>query len=368
MTKARRRQKRPSHNHQLHRREDHELPFIEHVHELRKRLTHIAISVGFFGAATYAVERQIVAILLKPAHGQQFIYTSPGGGIDFLFRVCVYVGIIASIPVIIHQLLRYIEPLIKKESAHFIAWGAFVSGVLAVAGVLYGYFWGLPAALNFLLHQFVTTQIRPLVTIQSYMSFVMVYMVGSALLFQVPLVLLFINRIKPLKPQRLFRYERHVIAGALVISALMNPTPNILALLFLAGPIILMYQIGIVLIWYLNRSHQPSRKVLTLREQDAAEQTARSERATHLQAWPEASFVQTPVTAPHKPQLTPAAPVIAPKSAPMQIRPQQYVHTATQRRATFTPRVRPVMNDFHVVPRKRPLQSGGMPGQLDSAL
>ena len=228
------------------------------------------------------VERQIVRVLLAPAKGQQFIYTSPGGGIDFLFRVCLYVGLVASIPVIVYQLLKYLQPLIRHDSAWLIAWGSVASGVLAVVGVLYGYFWGLPAALHFLLHQFVTTQVRPLVTIQSYLSFVTVYMVGSALLFQVPLVLALINRIKPLKPGGLLRYERHVVAGALLIAALMNPTPNIFALLFLAGPIIVSYQAGILIVWYVNRASVRPAAVTALMEQDAAVQTARTQRMTTM--------------------------------------------------------------------------------------
>ncbi len=243
---------------------------------------YVALSVVVFSVAAYGVEHHIVDLLLRPAHGQRFIYTSPGGGIDFLFRLCLYVGIIASIPVIIYQFLRYIEPLIKQASMHFIAWGSFISGVLAVAGVLYGYIWGLPAALHFLLNQFITQQIQPLVTIQSYLSFVMVYMVGSALLFQIPLVLIFINRIKPLKPGRLLKYERHVIVASVVLAALMNPTPNVLALFLLAAPIILMYQVGIFIIWRTNRRVKRPAVVPELLEQDVATQSARASRSARL--------------------------------------------------------------------------------------
>lgn len=233
---------------------DHRRPFIDHVHELRRRVMYVALSVIFWSCVAYSVEHPIVDALLRPAHNQQFIYTSPGGGINFLFRVCLYVGIAASIPVIVYQLLRYVQPLIRKESSRFILLGSLVSGVLAVIGMVYGYFLGLPAALDFLLHQFVTKQIQPLLTIQSYMSFVTVYMLGSAMLLQVPLILVFINRVKPLKPQGLFKYERHVIAGAFIIAGLMNPTPNVFALFLIAGPLIAMYQVGIFIVWMTNRN------------------------------------------------------------------------------------------------------------------
>jgi sec-independent protein translocase protein TatC len=79
-------------------------------------------------------------------------------------------------------------------------------------------------------------------------------MVGSALLFQLPLILVFINRIKPLQPKQLLHYERWVILAAFVMAGLMNPTPNIISQLLVAGPFILMYQVGIGIIAVINRS------------------------------------------------------------------------------------------------------------------
>jgi sec-independent protein translocase protein TatC len=227
--------------------------FAEHLRELRRRLYYCAFAVFIFGCAVYGVQQQIVQLLIRPAHGQHFIYTSPIGGIDFLFKVCIYGGIILSLPVIVYNFLRFIEPLIARSTRRFIIWQSLACTVLALAGMAFGYFVGLPAALEFLMHQFTTIQIQPMVTIQSYMSFVIVYMVGSAMLFQLPLFLIFINRIKPLKPRRLFHYERWVILSAFVLAGLMNPTPNVLSQLLIAGPIIIMYQVGIGLIALINR-------------------------------------------------------------------------------------------------------------------
>jgi len=253
-------------------------PFIAHLLELRRRFFYIALSVFVWSCAAYGVQQHIVNILLKPSHGQDFVYTSPIGGIDFLFRVCLYTGLIFSIPVIVYQVLKYCEPLMGRDAARFTAWGSAISGILAAIGITFGYFAGLPAALHFLLHQFLTSQIKPLITIQSYMSFVMVYMFGAALMFQVPLIMIFINRIKPLKPKRLFHYERWVILGAFVLSGLMNPTPNLIDQLMVAGPIIVMYQVGIGIVALLNRPRYPAH-IRKLFEQDTSQQQIRYERA-----------------------------------------------------------------------------------------
>ncbi|HSX33022.1 MAG TPA: twin-arginine translocase subunit TatC [Candidatus Saccharimonadales bacterium] len=331
------------------------LPFIEHLYELRRRLVYIALSIGLWAAAAYAVQQKIVGILLAPSHNQQFIYTSVGGGIDFLFRVCIYAGVTFSIPVIVFQLLRYLAPLIKEDARRFVAWGSVVSGFLAFAGMLFGYFVGLPAALHFLLHQFTTSQIHPLLTIQSYMSFVSLYMFGSALLFQLPLIIIVINRIKPLRPQRLFHYERWVILLAFVGGGLMNPSPRLQDQLLLSGPVIITYQLAILLVWLLNRRKQRSPGLTKLLEQDAklraerlarfnaAVAAARASRASLPQAAPVVNRAAVPVS-----KKLAAAPAPAPLPSPASIspapaqrpsspsRPLRYLNDFTGRRATFS--------------------------------
>jgi sec-independent protein translocase protein TatC len=257
---------------------DQKLPFLEHFYELKRRLTIIAVSIFVFAVAAYGVQQHIVNFLLRPTHGQNLIYTSPGGGLDFLFRVCLYTGVICSLPVIIYQLLKYMEPLLGSDSIRFALGGSLISAILAVAGMAFGYYAGLPATLHFLFHQFTTSQIHPLIAVQSYMGFVTMYMFGAALLFQVPLIMIFINRIKPLKPSKLFKHERWMILIAFVLAVIMNPTPNVVDQLMLAGPMILMYQVGIGMVAFINRPRY-SPRVKSLLARDAEIQ---AERLTRL--------------------------------------------------------------------------------------
>ncbi len=250
-------------NHQLHTRLDLKRPFIEHVHELRRRLFYVAVSVVGFTLAGYFIQQQIVTWLLKPSHGQQFIYTTPGGGLNFLFQVCLYFGIALSIPVIVYQIVRYLEPLLGHHKRSLILRYSFYSFVFAIAGGVFGYYLGLPLLLHFLSHQFTTTQIRPLLTIQEYMSFITMYLLGSAILFQLPLIITFINRIKPLSPRRLLGWERYVIAFAFIAAAVMAPTTDITNLVFFTLPILAMYQISVLAVYLHNRRRVESPVVVT---------------------------------------------------------------------------------------------------------
>ena len=317
-------------------------PFVEHLHELRRRLYYVIISVLLWGVAIYAVQQQVVDALLRPAHGQHFIYTSVGGGVDFLFRICIYGGIIVSLPVIVYNGLRFLEPLITYNSRRFIFIGSFISGVLALVGIVFGYYIGLPAALHFLLHQFTTFQIQPLVTIQSYLHFVIVYMVGSALLFQLPLFLIFINRIKPLKPKRLLHYERWVILAAFVLAGLMNPTPNILSQLLIAGPFIVMYQVAILLIAIINRARRAKRIQLIGEQHTELGQAVHNLQGTARASTP--SLVRESKTLPLLSTTTPPRPrlisdfshtVTQPTALPVMKRPVMQALDLTEPRQCF---------------------------------
>jgi sec-independent protein translocase protein TatC len=259
-------------------KQDYVLTFAEHLQELRRRLLAVALVILLGSTVAYFVQQQIVAWLLRPAHHQHFIYTSPGGGIGFLFQVCTYIGITLSIPVMVYQVLRFVEPVIGDKERRFILRMSALSALLAIVGCAFGYLVGLPAALHFLGHQFTTSQIQPLLTIQEYMSFITVYLVGSALIFQVPLIVLFINRVKPLKPSQLLGVERFVIAGAFIVSMLMAPTVNVVDQLILAGPIILTYQFAAIIVLIKNRVRRPG-QVARLLAADRQAQTVRWQTA-----------------------------------------------------------------------------------------
>jgi sec-independent protein translocase protein TatC len=105
------------------------------------------------------------------------------------------------------------------------------------------------------------------------MSFLTIYLGGSALLFQLPLVVWFIDKIKPRGPKIFLKYERHVIAGSFIIAMLMAPVPNLIYQALIALPIIIMYQIAIGIVWFEHRpGSSASIAALRLRDKEVMEQ------------------------------------------------------------------------------------------------
>jgi sec-independent protein translocase protein TatC len=235
-------------------------PFIEHVHELRQRLFVVVLAIAVGSAVGYALSDRLITILKEPLH-QTLFYTTPTGAFSFVFRLSVSFGVIVALPVILYHIVRFLSPVMRHVTKRYIATMLTASLLLAAIGVVGAYFVSLPSALKFLTG-FHSNEIQSLITADEYFNFVLAYLAGSALLFQLPLIMLVINRITPLKPRKLMSWERYVIAGSFIIGALLTPTPDPFNQALMSIPIIITYQIGVVIIWLGNRRSMPAAQPL----------------------------------------------------------------------------------------------------------
>lgn len=229
-------------------------PFIEHVQELRLRLLVPALFLLIGGVVGYLLREPVQALLMKPL-SQPLFYTSPAGGFEFVFKVSLFVGVLAAVPVLTYNLLKFLEPAMPSHVNYLIIKVLVASVSLAGLGAGFAYFVSLPAALHFL-SEFGGADVHSLISTNEYLSFVTLYMAGFALLFQLPLILLFINRMTPLDPGRLLRRQRLVIVASFVLAAIVTPTPDPFNQLIMAGPMILLYEFSVALVWLTNRGRR----------------------------------------------------------------------------------------------------------------
>lgn len=224
-------------------------PFSEHVRELRQRLLISVAALLVGGSVGYMIHERLFSILRRPLHAQLY-YTTPTGGFNAIIKISILFGVVVAIPVFIYQLGKFLSPAFNHRirSLRIIV----SSVILAILGVLFGYYISLPAALHFLANVD-TTDLKSLITVNEYLNFVFAYLAGFALLFQLPLILLFINRIKPQRPGRLMRYQRWVILISFILAAFLTPTPDPINQTIMALPIIALYQFSVILIWFANR-------------------------------------------------------------------------------------------------------------------
>lgn len=216
--------------------------FIDHVQELRKRLVWVVLTLIAGSAAGYALLDKLIELLSKPL-SQKLYYSAPTGQFSFIIKVCILFGVIVAAPTIIYHVARFLEPLFQKKTKLRILRYTFAAVAMAGGGILFAYFLSLPLTLQFLTGEQDSTAgiIAPLISADEYFNFVIAYIAGFAILFQVPLVVMIINSIKPLDPGSFIGSLRYVILISFVLSAIITPTPDPINQAIMAGPVIVLY-------------------------------------------------------------------------------------------------------------------------------
>lgn len=225
--------------------------FVEHLNEVRLRLFWVVSIFLLASAAAYPFYHDILQALFAPLQGRQLVYLTPIGGFSFIIKICAYVGVVMAVPALVYHGYKFFLPVMQKQAIparrYFVA-----SMILALAGVAFAYFVLLPAALRFLTNLDIQ-QVSAMLTVDAYLNFVIAYVVGCALMFQLPIIILLINNVSRITPSSLMRYQRHVLLAAFIFAAVLSPTPDVVNQSLMAAPAIALYQCAIVMILFVNR-------------------------------------------------------------------------------------------------------------------
>jgi sec-independent protein translocase protein TatC len=230
-------------------------PFIKHVQELRIRLMWCAIVLGIGVAVGYLLRDSILTWLQAPLHGKLY-YSQVMGAFEFLMQACFLAGLLPAIPVVVYNLVSFVRPALPHPISRRQIFGIVAtSSGLTIGGVLFAYYISLPVVLRFL-SSIDVTHLHPLIAANSYLSFVINYLAVFAAIFQLPLILLFIDRITPIPPTALRKWRKWVIIGAFAAAFILPIAPDPVSQVMLALPIIILYEVSI---WLLVYRHRPRR-------------------------------------------------------------------------------------------------------------
>jgi sec-independent protein translocase protein TatC len=240
--------------------DDHKMPLIEHLIELRKRLL---ISVVVFFAVfigCYSVSKQLYAFLVQPlsnamaAHGdagRHMIYTNLTEAFWTNVRVAAFAAAFACFPVWAGQLWAFVAPGLYKREKKAFAPFLVATPLLFVAGAATVYYLVLPIAWKFFL-SFETmagdTEGLPIelqAKVGEYLSLVMKMIFAFGIAFQMPVALTLLARVGILSSQALVEKRRYAIVGVFIAAAVLTP-PDIFSQLSLAIPMLLLYEISII--------------------------------------------------------------------------------------------------------------------------
>ena len=224
----------------------------DHLSELRMRLTWVAVVFVVLSSLAYTVREQLVSFVLQPLGDQKLIYLTPAGGFTFIFLVTMYAGALLTAPLAVYHIYRFISPAMPIRRRRYTARIIIASTLMLLLGAGFGYFVAIPAALSFLT-AFAGSFVQPNLTADSYLNFVVAYVMGLGILFQLPLLLILWNWARPFQKGELIKTQQYVFIGSFIAAAIITPTPDVLNQCLIALPIIVVYQLGVMTVYFANR-------------------------------------------------------------------------------------------------------------------
>lgn len=229
-----------------------QLTFTGHLNELRRRLFWPALVFIVTAMIGYSFHNVIISFLKRPIN-ETLYFTAPAGNFNFIVKVCFIIGFTFAVPMLIYGIISFIEPAFQQVLRKItIVKITILSLVLALGGAVFAYYLVIPVSLRFFLG-FKINGISPLISVDDYLNFILTAILSFILMFQLPLLILFINRITPLKPSKLLKYERHVIVASFAIALILPFTYDPLTQFMFAVPIVLLYNLSVLLVWVTNR-------------------------------------------------------------------------------------------------------------------
>ena len=221
---------------------------MDHIHELRTRLVVCAIVLVIGGIVGYFFYTPILEWLRSPL-GTDLYYNTPAGSFNFILKVSAMVGILAMVPFIIFQLIMFVQPVFREKlSTPRIVFYTIVSVLLAVTGALFAFYGILPGALRFFAG-FQVAGLSAIIDANNYLNFVINAIVTFIIVFQIPLLMVIIDRIKPISPKKLLSMEKYVVVGGLLVSLLVPFAMDITTSILIASPIIILYNLSVGMIF-----------------------------------------------------------------------------------------------------------------------
>jgi sec-independent protein translocase protein TatC len=236
------------------------MTILEHLEELRRRIFFGAVFVVVGLAVGAYFGKRIIGFLNEPALRMvpnfHPTFIEPMEFIMTYFRVSLLAGAVIGMPMLIYQILMFVSPGLTRQEKRWV-WGTVLgASCLFLLGCAFAYWVALPPALRFLL-SFGSDVATPQIRIGSYIDFVTRLIFWTGVCFETPLVVMYLSRFRILSWRTLLRRWREAVVAAFALAAIVTPTIDPVTQSLVAGPIVVLYFLGVFLAWLVEPRTQP---------------------------------------------------------------------------------------------------------------
>ncbi|MBY4898304.1 twin-arginine translocase subunit TatC [Cupriavidus sp. AU9028] len=231
--------------------------FISHLVELRERVVKAVAGVILVFVALVYWAPDIFNLFSRPLieslpSGGRMIVTDVTGSFFVPMKVTMLVAFLIALPWVLYQIWQFVAPGLYQHEKRLIMPLVTSSYLLFLAGVAFAYFLVFPTVFHFMAHYNAPLGAEMSTDIDKYLSFAMTTFLAFGITFEVPVVVIVLVRFGVVELEKLREIRPYVIVGAFIIAAIVTP-PDVLSQLLLAVPLILLYELGLVMAKVIGR-------------------------------------------------------------------------------------------------------------------
>jgi len=231
------------------------MEFLDHLHELRKRLIYIFLTIFVFSIISLTFIKDLFPIFsdlyFSNFKDQTLIGTSPQEAFFLKIKISIFFGLLLSSPLCFFQVWKFIEPGLHKEEKKYLFPFILCTSILFILGILFCYKIVLPISLSFFFAQYQSLNLTPTIKINNLFSLVLKTSLAFAIIFQIPIISFFLGKFKIINSSIMKKYFRWIIVFIFILSAILTP-PDVISQFLLAVPMIILYLISILIVKKVN--------------------------------------------------------------------------------------------------------------------
>ena len=236
-----------------------EMPFLEHLEELRERIIKalIAVAAGFAVCWYFSAELfEFVARPITRIAGVSLVITDPTEAFTVYLRVCFVGALYLSAPFVLWQAWRFIAPGLYKHERRYAGPFMISTSLCFLMGGVFGYLVAFPAALRFLLEMAQRGHMALFISAEKYFDLFSTVMIVLGIVFEIPPVVFILSRIGLVSGPFLLRNTSWAVIISAIVAAVVTPTTDAFNMLVVAVPMILLYLIGVLVAFVFGRQRR----------------------------------------------------------------------------------------------------------------
>lgn len=242
------------------------MSFLEHLEELRRRIFYslIGLAIGFFVCFYYhdaiynIMDRPLVKALAAHRQTTKLIYFNPIDPFNLYVKLALIAGLFLASPWVLYQVWLFIAPGLYKRERKYIIPFVLLTSALFISGGVFAYSFAFPMVLNFLIgyaHQFAAAP-----EINEYFDLFATVVLGTGLIFELPILILFLSIIGIVNSRFLLRNFRYAVLIIFIIAAVITPTSDITTMVVFATPMLILYILSIGLAYLFGKERRQRRQ------------------------------------------------------------------------------------------------------------